>query len=196
MRRALHSPFAVRRMARPCAKKCALKFPQASIGEKSFVVVYLDGKFDAALDPQAPAGCCRQRKHDAETKKPESRFFTFIWDTKAEGVSDGQHSVRVVLFDPGRGGRANLGVTQRATSEVKLTVANKIKDGPSSLRLRYKYPEGKNIEYERTSKTVRADAGSLTKVSADQELTSINSKLLLGILSNDPRPGCLWCATN
>ena len=191
------APFTIRRPPDGAIvrEKVRVEIPQASIGEKSFVVVYLDGKFDAALDPKRLQETVVSGS-TAEMKKPESRFFTFLWDTKAEGVSDGQHSVRVVLFDPVEGAAQNLGVTQRATSEVKLTVANKIKDGPSSLRLRYKYPEGKNIEYERTSKTVRADAGSLTKVSADQELTSINSKLLLGILSNDPSPTGLSLVRN
>ncbi len=181
------APFTIRRPpdGATVREKVHVEVPQASIGEKSFVVVYLDGKFDAALDPQRLQDSAVSGSATAQ-KKPESRFFTFIWDTKAEGVADGQHSVRVVLFDPVEGSVGNLGVTQRATSEVKLTVANKIKDGPSSLRLRYKYPEGKNIEYQRTSKAVRANSGSLTKVSADQELTSINSQLLLGILSNDP----------
>ena len=179
------APFTIRRPpdGATVREKVRVEIPQASIGERSFVVVYLDGKFDAALDPKRLQESTVSGSA-TEAKQPESRFFTFLWDTKAEGVSDGQHSVRVVLFDPVEG--SAIGATQRATSEVKLVVANKIKDGPSSLRLRYKYPEGKNIEYVRTSKTVRANSGSLTKVSADQELTSINSKLLLGILSNDP----------
>ena len=159
------APFTIRRPpdGATVREKVHVEIPQASIGEKSFVVVYLDGKFDAALDPQRLQDSAVSGSAAAQ-KKPESRFFTFIWDTKAEGVTDGQHSVRVVLFEPVEGSVGNLGVTQRATSEVKLTVANKIKDGPSGLRLRYKYPEGKNIEYQRTSKAVRANSGALTKV--------------------------------
>ena len=179
------SPFTIRRPpdGSTVRETVRIQIPRSSIGPKSFVVVYIDGKFDVALDPER--GQDPSMTEDAATPNgnTDSRFFTYVWNTKANHVSDGQHSVRAVLFDPAPGGAEGLGVTQRATSEVKVNVANKITDGPSSLSLRYKYPEGRNIEYARSSKSVRGGGGVLTS-NTDQDLASINSKLLLGILSS------------
>ncbi len=179
------APFTIRRPPNDSTVRetVRVQIPRASIGEKSFVVVYIDGKFDVALDPNKGQ---ESLTDDAGNIKGtlDSRFFTYIWNTKANNVSDGPHSVRAVLFDPAPGGAGDLGVTQRSTSEVKITVANKIHDGPSSLNLHYRYPEGHNIEYARQSKSVRGGGGTQTGVNADQDLAAINSKLLLGILSS------------
>ena len=179
------APFTIRRPpdGSTVRETVRVQIPRSSIGEKSFVVVYIDGKFDVALDPNKGQ---ESLTDDAGNIKgaQDSRFFTYIWNTKANNVSDGPHSVRAVLFDPAPGGVGDLGVTQRSTSEVKITVANKIHDGPSSLNLHYRYPEGHNIEYARQSKSVRGGGGTLSGVNADQDLAAINSKLLLGVLSS------------
>ena len=176
------APFTIRRPpdGSTVRETVRVQIPHSSIGEHSFVVIYIDGKFDVALDPQrAPDSAVMNSDGSTTRATSDSRFFTYVWNTKEDSVSDGQHSIRAVLFDPVEGG-----VTQRATSEVKLTVANKITDGPSSLTLRYKYPEGRDMEYGRTSKSVRGGGGGMvTGVSGDQDLASMTSKLLLGILS-------------
>jgi hypothetical protein len=180
------APFTIRRPpdGSTVREVVRVQIPRSSIGEQSFVVMYIDGKFDVALDPQrAPDAAVLNSDGTTTRAENDSRFFTYVWNTKEDGVSDGQHSIRAVLFDPVPGGNDKVSVTQRATSEVKLTVANKITDGPSSLRLRYKYPEGRNLEYGRTSKSVRGGGGTLTS-NADQDLATMNSKLLLGILSS------------
>ena len=48
------APFTIRRPPDGSTVREAVRvqIPRSSIGEKSFVVMYIDGKFDVALDPQ------------------------------------------------------------------------------------------------------------------------------------------------
>ena len=182
------APFTIRRPpdGSTVRETVQIQIPRTSIGAESFVVIYIDGKFDVALDPQRSADSSTMDSDGSLHKiTTDSHFFTYTWDTKALNISDGQHSIRAVLFDPAPGGVANLGATQSATTEVKLTVANKITDGPATLSLRYKYPEGHNLEYTRASKSVRV-GGNVSNSNSDQDLSAINSKLMLAIMSNDP----------
>ena len=179
------APFTIRRPpdGSTVRETVRVQIPASSIGPDSFVVMYIDGKFDAALDPHRPEPVTEGPIGSKTTGS--DRFFTYLWNTKALGVSDGPHSVRAVLFDPVAGGNP-ISVTQRSTSEVKLTVANQISDGPATLLLRYKYPDSHNIEYKRASKSVRVGGGTHTS-NSDQDLAAINSKLLLHILSGEPK---------
>ena len=70
-------------------------------------------------------------------------MFPFTWDTKASGVSEGEHTLKAVLYEPN--GLNPTSVSEKGSSEVKVTVANKISNGPGSLLLRYRYREGEII---------------------------------------------------
>ena len=174
------APFTIRRPpdGSTVREKVRVEIPRASIREGGFVAIYLDDKFDVALAP------------DADTTKP----FTYVWDTKAEKkdadgkptfVADGEHTIRAVLFEPSSQGSDS--VAETASSEVKLNLANKIKNGPTSLLLRYKFHEGDNLDYARDSRAIviggESSAGQGT---GDIDLNASHSKLFIGV--DDVRP--------
>ncbi len=155
------SPFTIRKPldGSSVREKVRIEIPRASIGSGGFVAIYVDGKFALALAPQ-----------EAEDGKP----FTYFWDTKAEKVSDGEHSVRAVLFEPS----GSTGATEKGSSEVKVNVANIIHDGPSSLLLRYKYAEGINRDYAREGKSFIVGGVSETgTTTSNQNLADVKSKI-------------------
>ncbi len=158
------APFTIRRPqdGSTVRENVRVEIPRASIGRGGFVAIYLDNKFELALAPDP----------DDDASKP----FTFAWDTKANKVSDGEHSVRAVLYEPASG--SGVAVNQKGSSEVRLTVANKITDGPSSLLLRYKNREGDELDYERLGKSlIVGGVSEMGKSTGDQILASVRSKL-------------------
>ena len=164
------APFTIRRPpdGSSVREKVRIQIPRSSISEGSFVAFYLDGNFYLALPPS-----------DGGDGGPTGKNFEYLWDTKGTGVTDGQHTLKAVLYEPAAGSDA-ITVTNKASSQVTLTVANKIHNGPSTLRLRYKYREGENLTYNRESKAVRVGGLALGSES-DQEVASITAKLLLGV---------------
>ncbi len=167
------APFTIRRPpdGATVREKVRVEIPRSSIREGGFVAFYLDDKFFVAQSPP----------EDGSMSKP----FTFVWDTKAGAVSDGEHTVRAVLFEPASGAKG-ISVTEKGSSEVKLTIANKIRGNPGPLTLRYKYRDGQNLEYSRDGKTLIAGGVSETGSTDDQDIASVRSRLLLGI--EDARP--------
>ena len=155
------SPFTIRKPldGSSVREKVHIEIPRASIGSGGFVAIYVDGKFALALSPQ-----------EAEDGKP----FTYVWDTKSEKISDGEHSLRAVLFEPS----GSTGAAEKGSSEVKVNVANIIHDGPSSLLLRYKYAEGMNRDYSRTGKSFIVGGVSETgTTTSNQNLADVRSKI-------------------
>lgn len=171
------SPFTIRRPpdGATAREKVRVEIPRGSIKEGGFVAFYIDDKFYVALSPQTDA---------ASQNKP----FTFIWDTKEAGISDGEHSIKAILYEPSAGTSGkNIAVDEKSISEVKVTIANKIKNGPRSLRLRYKYSNGANLTYNRDSKSLLVGGVSQNGMStSDEVLSSIKSKFQLGV--EDSRP--------
>ncbi len=169
------SPFTIQRPPEDATvrEKVRVQIPRSSIKDGGFVAFYIDDKFFVALAPK--------------TEGPEAgKPFTFIWDTKEAGISDGQHSIKAILYEPAEGAN-KVAVSEKSVSEVKVTVANKIKDGPKSLMLRYKYNNGANLTYNRDSKSIIVGGISPNGMTtSDETLSSIKSKFLLGI--EDSRP--------
>lgn len=167
------APFTIRRPpdGSRVRENVLVQIPRASITEGGFVAFFVDGKFSLALAPKDPLGGA------------DRQFFTYSWDTKGGGVSDGEHTIRAVLYEPAADDASTdkIAVSEKSSSEVKVTVANKITNGPATLRLRYHYREGANLQYSRSSKSVIVGGVSNTGVSSDQEMASSNAKLLLGI---------------
>src|ERR1041385_8954054 len=116
------APFTIRRPSDGATvrEKQQIVFPPKSVKPGGFVAFYLDGKFYVAVAP------------DDVDEGGGDNPFTFVWDTKGTGISDGEHTLRAVLYEPA-GGANGVAVTEAGHSEVRLTVANKIKDGPESL---------------------------------------------------------------
>jgi len=163
------SPFTIRKPldGSSVREKVRIEIPRASIGSGGFVAIYVDGKFSLALAPQ-----------ESEDGKP----FTYVWDTKSEKISDGEHTVRAVLFEPNGGSSAS----PKGSSEVKVNVANVIHDGPSSLLLRYKYAEGINRDYAREGKSFIVGGVSETgTTTSNQNLADVKSKINYDIQSVD-----------
>ncbi|MCW3053178.1 MAG: hypothetical protein JWN14_2348 [Chthonomonadales bacterium] len=155
------SPFTIRKPldGSSVREKVRIEIPRASIGSGGFVAIYVDGKFSLALAPQ-----------ESEDGKP----FSYLWDTKSEKISDGEHTVRAVLFEPNGGSSAS----PKGSSEVKVNVANIIHDGPSSLLLRYKYAEGINRDYSREGKSFIVGGVSETgTTTSNQNLADVKSKI-------------------
>jgi hypothetical protein len=155
------SPFTIRKPldGSSVREKVRIEIPRASIGSGGFVAIYVDGKFALALAPQ-----------ETEDGKP----FTYLWDTKSEKISDGEHAIRAVLFEPS----GNTGAAEKGSSEVKVNVANIIHDGPSSLLLRYKYTEGVNRDYAREGKSFIVGGVSETgTTTSNQNLADVKSKI-------------------
>ncbi len=163
------SPFTIRKPldGSSVRENVKIEIPRASIGSGGFVAIYVDGKFSLAL---APA--------EAEDGKP----FTYVWSTKSEKISDGEHTIRAVLFEPSGG----TGASEKGSSEVKVNVANIIHDGPTSLLLRYKYAEGVNRDYAREGKSFIVGGVSETgTTTSNQNLADVKSKIHYDIQSVD-----------
>ena len=169
------APFTIRRPPDGASvrEKVRIEIPRSSISKDAFVAFYIDGVFQVALAPQEDAASA-------------TRPFTFLWDTKAEKTTDGIHTIRAVLYEPAADAGSSIAATEKASSEVKLTVANKIKNGPTSLLLRYKYREGMNLNYDRESKAVIAGGVSETGSSTDTELSLVSSKHLFDVEDTQP----------
>lgn len=179
------APFTIRKPAdgSHVREKVRIEIPRPSIGPGGFVAFYLDpeqrngGTFLLALAPP---------QEEEDTGKP----FTYVWDTKATGVSDGEHTIRAILYEPASSG--NIAMNEKGTTEIHVTVENKIKPGPdvpTSFLLRYKYREGEALEYSRSGKSVVVGHGSdLDGVNSDIEIMSARSKLLFSVedLRYDP----------
>ncbi len=191
------APFTIRRPldGATVREKVRVEIPRTSIKAGSFVAFFIDDKFVVAQAPEGdnkpkPMGGVRPlggatmapppRKEADLSKQP----FYYIWDTKATKTSDGEHKLKAVLFDPAPG---TTGMVEGGSTEVKVTVANKINDGPTSLLLRYKYREGESLEYSRTS-SAKLKGGEQQGASGtgDTELGAVRSKIVLGI--EDSRP--------
>jgi hypothetical protein len=168
------SPFTIRRPpdGSTVREKVRIEIPRASIQPGGFVAFYIDDKFQVAVAPEEA------------TNKP----FVFFWDTKATKAADGEHTIRAVLFQPtGNSVGDGMQVSEAATSEVKLLVANKVKGGPTSVQLRYNYREGENMEYVRQSTTkIYMGDDKIQEVATERELDSVKAQILLGI--EDSRP--------
>lgn len=163
------APFTIRRPGDgwTVREKVPVQIPRSSIPPGGFVGIFIDGKFDVAL---APSG-------------PSNRPFTYVWDTKngdeqGKQVPDGPHTIKAVLYAP----VANSSATAaKASSQVHVIVANKIKSAPGPILLRYKYREGENLRYARDTKSYIVSALSGLEATSDQELASVSSRLLLDI---------------
>jgi hypothetical protein len=182
--RAQGAPFTIRRPpdGATVREKVTIEIPSASMPPGASVAIYLDGNFYEAVPGNS-----------VSFGKP----FRWIWDTKGTNVSDGEHTLRVVLYTPS--GDSGTAVEEKGTSEVKLNVANKIHNGPSSLRLRYRYADGQTLDYQRTSTSKIVGGVSNTGVSSDQTLASIDSRLMLEIESppwtrRSSRNRCIRCS--
>lgn len=163
------TPFTFRRPkdGTTVREKQRIEIPRASIKPGGFVALYLNNKFQVAIPPE-------------DEEEGSNKPFTYFWDTKGTNVPDGEHVLRAILFEPSAAGDGGS-VTETGRTEIRVTVANKIKDGPSSLRLRYRYREGDILEYSRNGKA--AVVGGLTpngKI-GDEELGSVRSVLRLSI---------------
>lgn len=169
------SPFTIRKPldSATVREKVRVEIPRASVSKPgSFVAFFIDDKFVVA---QAPEG-------DAKSKEP----FIYVWDTKSTDASDGEHTIKAVLFEAAAGG--NGSVTEAGSTSVKVTIANKITDGPNSLRLRYRYREGESLEYARSGSTkLKGGEQQGAAGTGDTELGSVRSRLLIGI--EDTRGG-------
>ena len=172
------APFTIRRPPDGAyvREKVRIEIPRASVSSTGFVSFYLDNTFQIALAP-------------AQNQSINSRFFTYIWDTKGTGIKDGPHSIRAVLYEPAAGSTGSaINVNEMASSEVKVNVANIIHNGPTTLRLRYKYREGQNLVYQRDGKNILVGGISAeAQKTSDTDFASVNSTLQLGI--EDSRPG-------
>ncbi len=143
----------------------AVKIPRDSIGPGAYVAIFVDGRFVSAT-------------------RPNDNFnqsdFVYDWNTKALGVSDGEHTIMAELFTPSANGGKDY--TQIAsTSEVKVNVANIIHNGPKVLRMRYHYPTGYHFNYSIDSTSAIEGAYSDAGVSANIPLASAKSQMLMSI---------------
>jgi len=72
-------------------EKVRVEIPRGSIGPGGFVAFYLDatdkseGKFLLALAPP-------------EDEDSNGKPFTYVWDTKGNNISDGEHSIKAILY--------------------------------------------------------------------------------------------------
>ena len=170
------APFTIQRPrdSATVREKVTIQIPRSSIRPGGFVAFYIDDKFVVAVPPSE------------DTTKP----FVYLWDTKGIGVSEGEHTLRAMLYEPSTGAKGGSGsdfVSESAVSEVKVIVKNKITDGPRSLLLRYRYNEGQNLTYTRNARTVIVGGESKTGPAlSDTEINSVRSSLLLGIEDTHP----------
>lgn len=166
------TPFTIRRPpdGATVREKVNIDIPRDSIKPGGFVAFYIDDKFHSAQSPRENSG----------------NNFTFVWDTKGSDIADGEHTIRAVLFDPA--GDSTVAVEEKETSEIKLTVANKIKNGPTTLTLRYKYRGGSLMEYGRNAKSlIVGGVSSNAMTTSDQTLNEMKSRLLLSVEDVRPR---------
>ncbi len=188
------APFTIRRPldGATVREKVRVEIPRGSIKEGAFVAFFIDDKFVVA---QAPEGDSKPkppmrgggsimsappRKGPDLSKQP----FTYVWDTKSTKTSDGEHKMRAVLFEPAPG---TTGMNEAGSAEVKVTVANRIGDGPTTLQLRYKYREGESLDYARNSSAkLKGGEQEGANGTGDTELGAVRSKITLGI--EDSRP--------
>ena len=157
-------------------EKVRVEIPRGSIGPGGFVAFYLDatdkseGKFMLALAPP-------------DSEEDNSKPFTYIWDTKNSNISDGEHTIRAVLYEPAGGSTG--AVNEKGMTEVKINVENKIKPGPdvpTSFLLRYQYREGESLTYNRDGRAVIVGHDSPTGgINSDIEIMSAKSKLLMSV---------------
>lgn len=161
-------------------EKVPVRVPLASIPEGAYVAFSIDGQFRVALAPT----------EEQRAKAGAGAMFEWVWDTKEvvkiqqsnreEAPADGQHRISATLFLP-RTGPAG-GATVAETSEVTVTLANKITTDPGPLTLRYRYEDGSNRTYRRVGTT--AIVGGVTQglmATGDVELIGQNSELLLAV---------------
>ncbi len=172
------SPFTIRKPldGAHVREKVRIEIPRASIGPGGFVAFYMDpnnadgGTFMLALAPQP-------------SEEDNGQPFTYVWDTKETKVSDGEHSIKAILYEPAAG--SPVAMTEKSTTEVHVTVENKIAPGPdvpTSFLLRYKYREGEQLEYSRFGKSVIVGHDSaMGGVRSDVEMMSAKSKLLFSV---------------
>ncbi|MCX6380013.1 MAG: hypothetical protein NT023_11150, partial [Armatimonadetes bacterium] len=192
------APFTIRRPLEGATvrEKVRVEIPRGSVKEGSFVAFFIDDKFVVAQAPEGdskpkppmgiggmmppPGFAPPSRKGIDPNKQP----FYFMWDTKTTKTSDGEHKLKAVLFEPAAG---TTGMNEAGSTEVKVTVANKINDGPTSLMFRYKYRNGESLEYARNS-SAKLKGGEQEGASGtgDTELGAVRSKIILGI--EDTRP--------
>ncbi|MDE2126414.1 MAG: hypothetical protein KGJ62_07480 [Armatimonadetes bacterium] len=145
-----------------------VEIPRASIPENGFVAFFIDGVFDVALSPQKGA--------------PADSPFLYQWDTKALKVSDGPHTLRAVLYAPVDSSLGAAQVTQKASSEVNVTVANRIHQDLGRVLLRYKLHSGQNLRYTRGGRTYIVGGVTEQAVStSDQDLARMTGSLLLNV---------------
>ena len=147
-----------------------VEIPSASIPAGGFIGFYIDDVFVVALAPP-----------EAQEGGDQSKPFSYSWDTKGTDVSDGEHTLTAVLFTPLTGTGTGDTVTETGRSSVKVTVANKIQDGPKSIFLKYRYHEGDSLEYDRNGKLILVASGSLNGKSNDTDLASLRSVLQLAV---------------
>jgi hypothetical protein len=136
------------------------------------------------LDPNnADGGTFMLGMSPQSSEEDNGQPFTYVWDTKETKVSDGEHSIKAILYEPAGG--ATVAVSEKATTEVHVTVENKIQPGPdvpTSFLLRYKYREGEQLEYSRFGKSVIVGHDSaMGGVRSDVEMMSAKSKLLFSV---------------
>ncbi len=161
-------------------EKVPIRVPLASIPDGAYVAFSIDGQFRVALAPT----------DEQRTKAEPGAMFEYIWDTKervrvlgtnrVEAPSDGPHKISAVLYVP-KSGPAG-GATAAETSEVNVTLANKIATDPGPIALRYRYEDGSNRTYNRSGTTVIV--GGVTQgltATGDVELVGQNSDLLLAV---------------
>jgi hypothetical protein len=174
MAHAQGAPFTIRRPpdGATVREKVNVEIPRDSIVPGGFVAIYLDDKFYVAVPPASD---------EHGPRKP----FTFVWDTKGSGITDGPHTIKAVLYEPAADSN-NTAVTEKSASSVRLDVANKIHNGPSVVRLRYKLPEGQNLQYSRNSTAKVTNSGISIGDTNDTLLAQTDSKLLLDIISPTP----------
>ena len=174
------APFTIRKPldGSHVREKVRIEIPRDAIGKGGFVAFYLDsndrnpGSFMLGIAPS--------QDEDDSGKAP----FTYIWDTKAGKISDGEHTIKAILYVPAAGSNA-IAMTEKATTSIHVTVENKIKDGPdvpTSFLLRYNYKEGAALEYKRTGKSaIVSRESAMGGIRSDVDLMSAKSKLLLAV---------------
>ena len=99
------APFTIRKPpdGATVREKVNIEIPRKSIGPGGFIAMYLDDKFYVAVPPD---------------EKGLNRPFSFTWDTKGSGITDGPHTVRAVLYEPAAGTNGTS-VTEKGSTSVQ-----------------------------------------------------------------------------
>src|SRR5580658_7901816 len=103
------SPFTIRKPIDNAhvREKVRIEIPRAAIGPGGFVAFYLDsngkdgGTFMLGIAPP---------QSDDDTGLP----FTYVWDTKANKISDGEHTIKAILYEPASG-PTSIAMAEKAT---------------------------------------------------------------------------------